>query len=349
MCDCEWVQTQIRVIYLNDAKASKWRSKLFHYGDVPDLVKAHYDISSLVPRLHGMLLSKSGVERNSSGQPTGGVFVCSTCEQSLKGSGKSPPKFSIVNGFEIGVLPDSLRDITQIEKRLTSLTSLSVPLTVLRGGKHTMLKGHVFVMTIDPGAIVTKLPHLLPSGTHKCLVVIAGRLTPAQKILGMRRYSCRVHTIRHLLEFYISNNKLYKSAGVTIDFEALEILEKNGPYAAVDLTTSNSQENAQVIGDETSSVRNPVHFQDAISEAEETTYHETSSVFVNQSPQSSVETLQSAQNTVLVRNQGSFISDYDNDLLGMAFPDLFPYGRGHPSTERRVKVYLSNAASIIYV
>lgn len=72
----------------------------------------------------------------------------------------------------------------------------------------------------------------------------------------------------------------------------------------------------------------------------ELNYKEIRSVLVETSPQTTVEALSIARNAVLVRNQGDFVSSYDGDLFGLAFPDLFPYGRGHPGTERRVAVSL---------
>ena len=45
---------------------------------------------------------------------------CESCYRSLEGKGKSPPKFSIANGFAIGHLPAEFNDISDI---ITSMIS----------------------------------------------------------------------------------------------------------------------------------------------------------------------------------------------------------------------------------
>lgn len=52
-------------------------------------------------------------------------------------------------------------------------------------------------------------------------------------------------------------------------------------------------------------------------------YKEIGSVFIDEFPQTTVEVLKIATETVLVRNHGTFISDYGQDLFALAFPELF--------------------------
>lgn len=40
----------------------------------------------------------------------------------------------------------------------------------------------------------------------------------------------------------------------------------------------------------------------------------------------------------MVRNNGNLLNDYHTDLFGLAFRELFPYGRGHPGVKRKVHV-----------
>lgn len=75
-------------------------------------------------------------------------------------------------------MPVELRDATLIERRLTSVTSPSVPMAILRGGKHPFLKDHVCVMTMDLTSLALKLPSLAKE-QDKFVVVIAGRLKTA--------------------------------------------------------------------------------------------------------------------------------------------------------------------------
>lgn len=43
-------------------------------------------------------------------------------------------------------------------------------------------------------------------------------------------------------------------------------------------------------------------------------------------PNTSIESLKLARETVLIRNRGRFVTVYDEELLALAFPDLFPFG-----------------------
>lgn len=60
------------------------------------------------------------------------------------------------------------------------------------------------------------------------------------------------------------------------------------------------------------------------------------SVLVDHVPHTTLQALFVAKDSILVRNDGHYVSDYEKDILGMAYPDLFPYGRRHPGTLRPV-------------
>lgn len=92
-----------------------------------------------------------------------------------------------------------------------------------------------------------------------------------------------------------------------------------------------TEEASETVDDEHPSLRASANF-------DENQYKETASVFVQHSLQTTVEALSVARNALRIRNNGNFVSDYEGDLLAMAYPDLFPYGRGHPGISRRVPV-----------
>lgn len=182
--------------------ARQWRSKLSPSDDVPAELVQFYDISEFIPELQGALLSAAGLERCVDGTLSGFLNVCSSCHTSLCRTSENPPKFLIANGFHIGVLPVDLRDANVIERRLTRVTSLVVPMTIRRGQKHSFLKGHVCVITMDPTLLAVKLPSLSKE-KDKFVVVIAGRLTTLQELAGMKRFTSRGATVQKLLRFYI--------------------------------------------------------------------------------------------------------------------------------------------------
>lgn len=227
ICDCEWPMQQIRKFQMREGQSRKWRNKLKPRKEIPEVLKKHYDESAWIPRMYCVMLSPAGVEKNEEGFGTGAMYVCRQCYRSMGTESETPPKFSIANGFDIGVLPVRLQSTTSIERRLTSMTSVWVPLTVLSGGKHMYIKGHVTMVTIDPVEIAVRLPQLIQEDSEKFLVFIAGSLTSAQTVRIMKKHGNRVGVVRELLDFYIKNNVLYQESGVTIDEEAIRRLAED--------------------------------------------------------------------------------------------------------------------------
>lgn len=207
--------------------------QLASLDDVQDALRRYYDLSRWIPELDGMVLSDNGTEKDVNVVRMGFLqffsFLqfCLSCFRSLSSKTCKPPKFSIANGFDIGILPPHVQDSTKVERRLSSVTALAVPMTVLQGGKHTFIQGHVSILTMDPAAIAIKLPYVLSKEDQKFLVVIAGKQTTAQEIAGMKRFMCRVSVLRSLLLFYIEHNVLYKKLGVNLDSEALASVGHN--------------------------------------------------------------------------------------------------------------------------
>lgn len=330
ICDCSRPRSKMHRSRPRGRQAELWYTRLSPLNDFPSSLRAFYDISKWIPEFKGALLSKKGVEFLAEVHPTGYVQICNGCKRSMSIASEKPPKFSIANGFDIGCLPLELQDSTYIERRMTSITSICTPITVLSGGKHTFIKGHVSVFAMDPGIIATRLPQLLSAEDEKFLVVIAGRLTPAQEISAMRRHLCRTDAVRDLLKFYVSNNIIYRKAGVILDEEVMAKMALEEESCAIRVLRDPSASGSP---DESERERRSPQ-----SEAVELQYKEISSVLVESVPHTTVEALGAAKQAILVRCSGHFVSDYDKDILGMAFLDLFPFGRGHPGTLRPVVV-----------
>lgn len=191
ICDCTWPLQQIRKCQMREGQSRKWRNKLRPRREVPAVMKKYYDIAAWVPRMHGAILSSAGVEEDEEGFGTGAMYVCGQYHRSMGTKNETPPMFSIANGFDIGVLPVRLQSTTAIEKRLTSMTCVWVPITVLSGGKHTYIKGHVTVVTIDPVKIAVRVPRLIQEDSEKFLVVIAGSLMRLRMCTSVQQ--CRLY------------------------------------------------------------------------------------------------------------------------------------------------------------
>ncbi len=184
----------------------------------------------------------------------------------------------MANGFEIGSLPDSLQAATFVEKRLSSIAAMAVPMTVLRGGKRRVLKKHVYVFTRDTTTVSLRLPEILSSHMEECLVVIAGSATTEQEMQGLKRYSCSTETIDKLLKLYTEIYCVYKAFGITVDTNALHQLRCEGPSCILEVTRENDEESLSRLDGEVQSIPRQNHFGEARTASDELQYNETASV-----------------------------------------------------------------------
>ncbi len=140
------------------------------------------------------------------------------------------------------------------------------------------------------------------------------------------------------MEVYISHNSDYKAYGISVNTETFNHISEQGESAILDVTSEVCPEKIAKPNEQGLVVRNPSHYTIALSKEEEAKYGETASMFVDQCPTATVESLDMAKNTFPVCTLGKFVSDYDRSILAIAYLHLFPYGEGHYGTTRKVAV-----------
>lgn len=336
VCDTIVLRNRSVLLSPKQRRAKKWVRKLQPTEELPLLLRTQYDISESLPLLKGALLSKAGVRNPTEQYPKITICVCMPCLNSLDSKSLKPPKFAIANGFAIGCLPEHLDECNIIERRMTSRTSVACPMTILRGGKHSVIKAHVTVFTFDPGEVAKRLPVVLSRENEQFQLIMAGTMTKMQEIAAMKRHVAKATRIYELLRFYLRHNPLY--ADVTADWRVLEKQERNGNISGVLLQRRVPATSAEKVNEDESSVRDTDHLGTAATEEEETEYHQNTSMLFDALPNTTIESLKLARDTVLIRNRGRLVTDYDMNLLALAYPDLFPFGYGHPGTNRAVQV-----------
>jgi hypothetical protein len=172
---------------------------------LPKDVIAHYDCSACDERLSGLLLSSHTAAYLSS-PPS--LNVCDPCSQSLRSDTLRPPALSIANNNAIGMLPPSLRDASWVESTMTALVTGRCHIVMLKGGKTKALRGHVLTVEMDAQKVSERLPLAINATTFR--VVIAGALTPIQKLASMKTHTVRRAKVQGLLDFYMANNPYYR-------------------------------------------------------------------------------------------------------------------------------------------
>ena len=252
VCDC-WTPP-------DDQSCQKWlfsafaqemiQHKLSADGVLPPLapeIKEHYDLSGLDDCLAGLLLSTHMGAQVSPTPPLvcNQLFVCSECALSLLGDSPAPPTNAIANNNAIGILPSQLRDSSWAERSMVSLAYGRAWIVVLKGGAQKALRGHTLTVEMDPGVVAEKLPRSPADCTFK--VVIAGALTPVQKLASLRTHQVRRQQLEDQLAFYMEHNPLYRH--VTLNKEELakckeedSFIRLQGLSVAVDGVPSDTSE-----------------------------------------------------------------------------------------------------------
>ena len=135
--DCEFIRVmEIRLKY----RDNKMDSNLI----------AFYDISEQFLPQKGILQSLNSEIENKS--ETTSIRICYSCNSILLKPSRNdhPLKFSIANGFAIGILPSDLKDATYPETWLTSLSSINTAIYTVYGGTHQVLRLHATGFLSDP-------------------------------------------------------------------------------------------------------------------------------------------------------------------------------------------------------
>jgi hypothetical protein len=149
-------------VNVDDHWVEKLHVRLSWEGYEPDEVRKHYDVSKVDSRLHeisGVALSQRGVIP----AQNGGCSVlrfCESCYASLnKSQLRSPPKFSIANGWGIGGIPSCFHGASWAEKQMVTLAPISGLVKVIgRNSTRRKLHSHTVALINEPGPASTYIP-----------------------------------------------------------------------------------------------------------------------------------------------------------------------------------------------
>jgi len=121
-------------------------------SDVPDAIRADYDVSKVDSRLQtlrNVALSPRGVLEGKHGGNSQLCF-CKSCITSLNNTQlNTPPKFSIANAFGIGDIPDCFKDASWAEIRMVTLAPISGVIKIIgRRRSQRSLHSHTMARLI---------------------------------------------------------------------------------------------------------------------------------------------------------------------------------------------------------
>jgi hypothetical protein len=262
VCDRLSVRCETRRIEDTDWKymdKMKVCLKVVRTRNLPDDLVDQYCAPPFVADLEGVMVSPRGFHSylDDYGSPRAWFSVCKECNKSL-GQGVLP-KFSIANGFFIGVLKENLCGLTLPERFMTQLVSIVAITRVMRGGRHRCIRSHCMAFDCTPGPPILLLPRSIED-VASYRVVMVGEFTSEQTTKVRKMHRIRNGKVRDLFKFFKENNHLYadvtpnESALQTeypdADIENILVEHVDDGDGALDEGMTNEQENVLGMSDE---------------------------------------------------------------------------------------------------
>ncbi|CAH3152927.1 unnamed protein product [Pocillopora meandrina] len=246
-------------------------------------------------------------------------YMCSRCSRDKNGV----KKFSSQNGMIPSQVPNELQGLTQLEEMLIARVFPVISVYTKPGGQKAY-KGHCINFSQDIQELANSLPRNL-SEMPVIVVSVKGK-DNTYKDLTVRRekVSCALHWL-------VQHNPVYKD--ITIDYELLAFLPSDG--IPTELRKIYCTENSK--DDEIDPDRGPL---DEIPFNEDTELSSTILNPVQLKPQKQLikdELLQNSKINWPNRNSSPLNEFKIEYLATMAFPTLFPDGKGDPTNSATMR------------
>lgn len=270
-----------------------------------------------------------------------GYETCVSCHRSLtRSTVKSPPKFSIANGFIIGTIPEVLRykkkdgeEVTYEfpEDKLTDL--LCAAIAVVRPFAYVFaymatavksIKGHFTFFDTDQEYLGRAVKYLRGIRNNNIFCVLCGRMTPSQREEARRRAELNTEDYLNLLNWFIleSGHDAYKS------FTPPD----NCPQPSVIMDPENEHNTnyeTNALGEECP-YEGGTFYMSSTSDPQDGT-----GVF--DSKKNFVKAMISGNAPSMLVGGGNFTNRNELKLESVC-PIQFPFGLGHPAEDREVTV-----------
>jgi hypothetical protein len=341
-------------------------------------MEAYYSIDE--PILNGIILSPQSkiveMDNEESKQIEKNIHLCSECKTSL--FNKKLPPMAIANGFFVNVLPQHLLPLTPADLALTAPVFINASIHV--HSKHsrdgqTFLTKHAMLLQNDALILEKSLPRRLDSIPSHVNVIFTSKYTKREKICSMQRHQVNVNKVIDYLHWKIDNCLLFRSNGIVLNNENQALLQEEDQ--AFDDVTLKSEE---ILTDETININNTdlVPFSNnsfitedirllvnsmvdfvvlQVSKSNQVDHTIDDPILYNfesdivlshlssDIPQTALDDCfqrisKEYHKTYVYRTGNQFLDGKRDDIYGLAFPHLFPYGTGTPKSPRQRRVSL---------
>ena len=246
-------------------------------------------------------------------------YTCTRCAQDKR----IPKRFSVENNLIPSTQPIELQGLSQVEEMLIS-RALPVMRVYVKPGGQRAYSGHCLNLPQDVRELANTLPHY-PKDISAIIVRKKGKNETFKDVVVRR------HKVENALFWLIRNNPQYRT--LTINQAALKSLPENGvPEDLLTVQTENDNEESNDSPEVSAPDRGQYQSEEDILYNKET---EVSSFLPI--PQLKAPEIQAVQqellNTIDWPTVGSeAFSEFKTPYLAtMAFPTLFPDGKGDPT------------------
>ena len=287
---------------------------------------------------HGMCLVTQGIQQNK-------INCCTQCYNTL--ARNKLPDFSVANNFQLGSIPDVLRNLTIPEKIMISAYRPHMSIIKLKeicgpGTAQFALRGNSITFPQDVNKIASSLPlpiDELPSVLH---VIFIGTQKPTKVQLKDTLQVRRMRIIR-ALEFLKKNHPHYKN--ITFDQSAIQALPNNDIPQPIwnTLTTQTENLTSNNTGCATNDLESLLQENPASDDDNNipSTFIEHSGIIDINTTTVSSDTADShaaqqlcTSKALLIPHSSEAIKDFtDTEFWVSAYPYLFAFGTGSKNSE----------------
>ena len=252
------------------------------------------------------------------------TYTCYRCKRDKK----SPKKFSAENDMDPGIVPEQLRGLTQVEEMLISRVCPIMRVYRKHGGQRGY-KGHVLNLPQDVQSFLNRLPSQVAD-----LPVMVVRRHGADDT--HKDFTVRRHRVLEALLWLKTNNPFFKD--IEIDRQVIQSLPENGVPDELRYVIDDNEPSVHVENE--GPPQEPTMSANASVEELILGNDSTSFIPMRQRQRKDGAAIQDAVNEVdpldWPSTEGNVVNEFKTDgLATMAFPTLFPYGKGDPTNRAR--------------
>ena len=252
------------------------------------------------------------------------VYICYRCKRDKK----SPKKFSAGNDMDPGIVPEQLKGLTQVEEMLISRVCPIMRVYRKHGGQRGY-QGHVLNLPQDIQSFLNRLPSHVAD-----LPVMVVRRHGADNT--HRDFTVRRHKVLEAVLWLKTNNPYFKC--IEIDREAIQILPENGIPEELRYVVDENDVSVHVENE--GPPEEPAMSANGSLEELVLGNESTSFIPMRQRQRKEGAAIQDAVNETdpldWPSTEDNIVNEFKTDgLATMAFPTLFPYGKGDPTNRAR--------------